>query len=176
MIPVLRTERLILRGPEARDFEPVAAFLASERAAHVGGVRPRHRAWITFAALVGHWELRGYGMWSLEVPATGAFVGMVGLYDPEGWFAPEIGWWIVAPAFEGKGYAREAAVAARRYAYEIVGWREAFSVIAPANLRSIALAERLGATLDRTVAADAGGPALIYRHPSPETLRQEALR
>jgi RimJ/RimL family protein N-acetyltransferase len=176
MIPVLRTERLTLRGPRLDDFEPVAAFLGSERAAYVGGARPRHRAWTTFASLLGHWDLRGYGMWSLELRETGAFVGIVGLYDPEGWFAPEVGWWIVDPAVEGRGYAREAAIAARRYAYEVVGWREAFSVIAPENARSIALAERLGARLDRTVSTEAGGPALIYRHPSPETLRQEALR
>ena len=55
----------------------------------------------------------------------------VGLYDPEGWIAPEIGWWIVAPEQEGKGFAFEAARAARRYAYQIAGWREAFSVIDP---------------------------------------------
>jgi RimJ/RimL family protein N-acetyltransferase len=171
MIPVLATERLTLRGPRLADFEAVAAFLGSERARHVGGARARRLAGNTFAALVGHGELRGYGLWCVDETDTGRLVGMVGLYDPEDWFAPEIGWWIVEPAFEGRGYAREAAVAARRYAYDIAGWREAFSVIAPENARSIRLAEGLGATLDRTVSAEAGGPALIYRHPAPETLR-----
>ena len=171
MIPVLATERLTLRGPQVRDFEPVAAFLGSDRARYVGGKRSRRDAWRTFAALVGHWELRGYGMWSVEETATGAYVGMVGLYDPEGWIAPEIGWWIVTPEQEGKGFAFEAARAARRYAYQIAGWREVFSVIAPDNRRSIRLAERLGATLDREVGADdAAGPALVYRHPAPEVL------
>jgi RimJ/RimL family protein N-acetyltransferase len=170
MIPVLRTERLTLRGPRLADFDPVAAFLGSERARYVGGARSRRVAWTTFASLVGHWELRGYGMWSVDETASGAFVGMVGLYDPEDWFAPEIGWWIVAPELEGRGFAREAALAARRYAYEIAGWRAAFSVIAPENTRSIRLAESLGATLDRRVDAEAGGPALIYRHPPPEAL------
>ena len=168
MIPVLATERLTLRGPLAADFEPIAAFLDSGRAAHIGGRRSRADAWRTFAVLVGHWELRGYGMWSVEERATGRLVGMVGLYYPEDWVAPEVGWWIVDAGAEGKGYAAEAAVAARRYAFDIVGWPAVFSVIAPENARSIRLAERLGATLDQTVTAPNGRPALIYRHPAPE--------
>jgi RimJ/RimL family protein N-acetyltransferase len=172
MIPVLRTSRLRLRGPSFADFEPVAAFLASERSRFVGGPRLRRQAWNAFAALVGHWELKGYGMWCVDEGETGSLVGMVGLFDPEGWLAPEIGWWITDPAHEGKGYAREAALAARRYAYGIAGWPAAYSVIDPDNLRSIRLAESLGATVDRTVGADEdGGPALIYRHPPPEALQ-----
>jgi RimJ/RimL family protein N-acetyltransferase len=168
VIPVLATERLTMRGPAASDFEPVAAFLDSDRAAWIGGRRSRGDAWRTFAMLLGHWALRGYGMWSVDERATGRLVGMVGLYYPEDWLAPEVGWWIVDPAAEGKGYAREAALAARRYATDIVGWREVFSVIAPENARSIRLAERLGATLDRTATAPNGKPALIFRHPVPE--------
>jgi RimJ/RimL family protein N-acetyltransferase len=168
VIPVLTTERLTLRGPGPDDFEAVAAFLGSDRARYVGGARSRREAWRTYAALVGHWELRGYGMWAVEEAATRAYVGMVGLYDPEDWIAPEIGWWVVSAEQEGKGFAYEAALAARRYAYAIAGWRAAFSVIHPDNARSIRLARRLGATLDRELAADSGGPALVYRHPAPE--------
>ncbi len=168
MIPVLETGRLRMRGPVAADFDPVAAFLDSDRAAHIGGRRSRADAWRTFAVLVGHWTLRGYGMWAVDERESGAFIGLVGLYYPEDWLAPEIGWWIVDPAAEGKGYACEAAIAARRHAFDIVGWPEVHSVIAPENARSIALAERLGATLDRTVTAPNGRPALIYRHPVPE--------
>lgn len=168
IVPVLTTDRLRMRGPVAADFEPVAAFLASDRAAWIGGRRNRADAWRTFAMLVGHWALRGYGMWSLEERTTGGFLGMVGLYYPEDWLAPEVGWWIVDPGAEGKGFAAEAAVAARRHAFDIVGWPEVFSVIAPENARSIRLAERLGATLDRTVTAPNGRPALIFRHPLPE--------
>lgn len=168
MIPVLETERLTMRGPSAADFDPVAAFLDSDRAEHIGGRRSRADAWRTFAVLLGHWQLRGYGMWSLDDRASGRLVGLVGLYYPEGWMAQEVGWWIVDPAAEGKGYAYEAAVAARRYAFDIAGWPGVHSVIAPENARSIALAERLGATLDRTELAPNGRPAHIYRHPSPE--------
>jgi RimJ/RimL family protein N-acetyltransferase len=165
VIPVLTTGRLTLRAPRAEDFEAIAAFLASDRARYVGGPRSRFEAWRALAATLGHWELRGYGMWGVEVTATGAYVGQIGLYNPEGWIAREIGWWIAAPEHEGKGFAFEAAVAARRYAFRIAGWREAFSVIHPENHRSIRLAERLGAVLDREDTVHEGEPVLVYRHP-----------
>jgi RimJ/RimL family protein N-acetyltransferase len=167
VIPVLATERLTLRAPRAGDFEAMAAFLASERARMIGGPFDRLAAWRALAASLGHWELRGYGMWALEETATGAFLGQVGMFNPEGWIAAEIGWWIADPEAEGRGFAHEAALAARRYAYDVAGWREAFSVIHPANVRSIRLAERLGATLDREQTVFDGETRLVYRHPAP---------
>jgi RimJ/RimL family protein N-acetyltransferase len=168
MIPVLTTERLTLRGPRLADFEPVAAFLASDRARYVGGPYHRLHAWRALAAVLGHWELRGYGMWAVEESSTGDLAGIIGVHNPEGWLAPEIGWWMVSPAHEGRGFAFEAAVVARRYAYTIVGWREAFSVIDPDNLRSIRLAERLGCRLDREDVTPTDKRVLVFRHPAPE--------
>ena len=167
MIPVLATERLTLRGPRAADFEAVADFLGSERARYVGGRRSRREAWLTFAGLVGHWELRGFGMWGVEETASGAYVGMVGLYDPEDWFAPEVGWWVVPPEQEGKGFPYEAALAARRYAYQIAGWREAFSVIDIDNARSIRLADLLCSAVVLTIQLETVINLLIYLHPAP---------
>ena len=170
MIPVLATDRLTLRAPGSRDFEATAAFLASERAAMIGGPLDRLGAWRALAASLGHWELRGYGMWAVEETATGAFLGQVGMFNPEGWIAQEIGWWLAAPEHEGKGFAYEGALAARRYAYLIAGWRAAFSVIAPENARSLALARRLEATLDREDEVY-GERVLVFRHPGPERSR-----
>jgi RimJ/RimL family protein N-acetyltransferase len=168
VIPVLETERLTMREPRNDDFEPIAAFLASHRARHVGGPYVRLHAWRAFAATLGHWDLRGYGMWAVEERSAGTLVGLVGLYDPEGWIAREIGWWLVSPAHEGRGLAREAALTARRFAYEVAGWREAFSVIDPENERSIRLAERLGCRLDREDLTPMGKRVHVYRHPAPE--------
>jgi RimJ/RimL family protein N-acetyltransferase len=164
MIPVLTTERLTLRAPRLGDFEAIAAFLASDRSRFVGGPRSRRESWRALASTLGHWELRGYGMWGVEVTATGAYVGQVGLHNPEGWIARELAWWIAAPEHEGKGYAFEAAAAAHRYAFRIAGWREAFSVIHPENVRSIRLAERLGAVLDHPDIVPEAEPVLVYRH------------
>jgi ribosomal-protein-alanine N-acetyltransferase len=169
MIPTLETERLVLRAPEARDFDAFAAFFTTERSRFVGGPRSRGLSWRSFAAVIGHWHLRGYGMWSLEARDGGGWIGMVGLWYPEDWIAREIGWWIGDPAAEGRGLAREAALAARAHAYDALGWTEAFSVIDPDNARSIALATRLGCTLDRSAVTEDGQPVLVWRHPSPET-------
>lgn len=171
MIPVLTTERLTLRAPCVDDFEAAAAFLASDRTRYIGGPRSRLEAWRALACSIGHWGLRGYGMWGVEVTATGTYVGQVGLDNPEGWIAREIAWWIALPELEGRGYAFEAALAARRYAFETAGWREAFSVIHPENRRSIRLAERLGAVLDHADIVPETEPVLVYRHPAPEARR-----
>ena len=74
------------------------------------------------------------------------------------------------PDAEGRGIAFEAALVARRYAYETLGWSTAISLIAPSNARSAALAERLGAAYERDFDHVRYGRAAIYRHPSPNAL------
>lgn len=102
------------------------------------------------AMLVGHWQLRGFGMWALEARSTGAFVGRAGLHFPDGWPAREVAWALARPWW-GRGYAFEAAVAALDYAFQVLRWPRAISLIDPQNERSIRLAERLGERFERTV-------------------------
>ncbi len=168
--PVIETERLILRPNREADFEHYAAFYASERARLRGGLKTRPQAWIQFAAEIGHWALRGYGFWAVEEKATGAYCGQVGLWNPEGWAAPEIGWLVVEHA-EGRGVAYEAALRARDYAYRILGWREAASCISEGNDRSIRLAERMGARFDRRFPREGMPDHLVYLHPALEALQ-----
>ena len=168
-IPTLHTERLTLRAPGPEDFEPYAAFYASDRAAMVGGPLERHEAWRGLAGLIGHWTLRGYGRWSVRDRATGEPLGTVGLHFPEGWPEPEVGW-IVYEAAEGRGIAHEAALAARAHAYGTLGWRTAISTIDPRNARSIALAERMGARRDGAFEHPKHGTVPIWRHPRPDAL------
>ena len=133
----------------------------------------RAQAWESFAAEIGHWTLRGYGFWGVDLKETGEYCGMVGLYNPEGWPEPEVGW-LVWEQFEGKGIAREAAIHARQHAYEVLKWPRIASCIWDGNTRSIQLAERLGATLSRAVERPDGRIFLVYRHPLPEELEQQS--
>lgn len=168
-IPSLETGRLILRGPEARDFEPVAAFFADEgRSWGFGGPKSRNEAWRWFASNIGHWALFGYGFWTAETKG-GQIVGIVGLWSPEGWPEPELGW-VMFEGSEGMGYAFEAALAARDYAYETLGFTTLTSNIFPGNARSVALAERLGAWHEKDFENVLHGIEMRYRHPSPEAL------
>ncbi|MEL6860106.1 MAG: GNAT family N-acetyltransferase [Pseudomonadota bacterium] len=163
-IPVLETDRLRLREfRPASDFEPYADFYASDGTRFYGGPLNREQAWRTIAAMMGHWVMRGYGPWAVEEKASGAFCGIVGLYNPEGWPEREITWAITEPK-QRRGYALEAAICAKRYARDILGWDTAASCIAEGNLGSIALAEKMGATLYRRTAHSRHGQMLIYRH------------
>jgi len=165
--PVLTTERLILRAPRRGDFEPWAAMAMSERARFIGGPLDRSLAWRALGHLTGHWVHRGFGMFIFAAktdPDTP--LGMTGPWFPEGWPEHEIGWTIWAPVAEGKGYAFEAAKAARAYAFRDLGWTTAVSYIDPANDRSVALAVRLGATLDPDADHPGETPCLVYRHPA----------
>ena len=169
MIPVLETERLILREGRESDLEVLVAFYADEEASKpVGGPLTRAQAWGRMAFNRGHWALRGYGNWALEEKATGDYAGWAGLWFPEGFPEREVGWGLMLSK-RGRGYATEAASRARTFAYEILGWKTAISLIAPDNPRSRRVAERLGATFERAIQHE-GMEFGVYRHPSAESL------
>jgi RimJ/RimL family protein N-acetyltransferase len=115
------------------------------------------------ALFLGEWSLHGYGMWAVEERASGRLVGRVGFLNPPGWPACELGWLLARDAW-GRGFALEAAQAAIAHGRANLGIRELISLIRPDNVRSIALAERLGATLDRKVEF-MGSATLQYEHP-----------
>lgn len=145
--PIIETERLILRPPEAGDLDGWAAFSAdAEAMRHIGGTQPRSLAWRGMAAAAGSWFLQGFGMFSVLLRPSGQWIGRVGPLRPEGWPAPEIGWGIL-PAFQGRGFAREAATAAASFAFDRLGWSAIHHVIRPENRASAAVARTIGSRL-----------------------------
>jgi RimJ/RimL family protein N-acetyltransferase len=167
--PIIETERLRLRGLCAGDFPAIAEFYKSDRSSMVGGPATEEQSWRFLAAEIGHWTLRGYGRWGVEEKDTGKFCGVIGLWNPNGWPEPELGWDLMN-GFEGKGYATEAALAARNYAYSTLEWPTLISLVVLANTGSAAVAKRLGATKDGQFTHARFGTMDIYRHPAPETL------
>ncbi|MEL6563548.1 MAG: GNAT family N-acetyltransferase [Pseudomonadota bacterium] len=167
--PTLDTARLTLRAPQIDDFDALAGFYASPRATFVGGPLTRELAWRTLAQEAGHWVLRGFGRWTVVEKASRSAVGIVGLWHPEGFPEQEIGWDLFDGA-TGKGYATEAAMAARHFAYDTLGWTTAISLVANGNDASCGVAKRLGARQDGTFTHDRFGPMQIWRHPGPEAL------
>jgi RimJ/RimL family protein N-acetyltransferase len=168
--PRLETERLILRGPETRDAEPMIAFLLDPvRSEGFGGSENRGDAWRWFMLNVGHWHWHGYGYFAIEDRASGETAGICGIWNPEGWPEPEIGW-VVFDGFEGRGVAYEAALCARAWAYDSLGFTTLTSNIVPSNTRSKALATRLGARFERLYHNVAMGEDELWRHPGPEAL------
>ena len=168
-IPVLETKRLVLRGPEPQDYPDFKATFSSYRSRFMGGPLNAYEAWMLYAAEIGHWHIRGYGMWMIHDRATDKTLGMAGGWFPAKWPEREIAW-IIWPEKAGHGYALEATHAARTHFYNEQGWDGAVSYIDPKNLDSIRLAERLGAVKDHDAKTIDGNDA-VYRHPSPERLK-----
>lgn len=145
--PVLFTERLVLRRPEAQDLDGWAAFAADPVATeHLGGPVERSVAWRQLCTMAGAWEISGFGMFSVIERATGRWVGRLGPWQPEGWPGTEVGWGVAGEFFAGRGYAYEGAVAAMDYAVDVLGWTQVIHTIAPDNVRSWKLAQRLGSS------------------------------
>ena len=150
-VPVLVTERLRLRGFRGSDLDDYAALNADpEVLRYLVGAGPepwdRERSWRHMALLVGHWPLKGSGVWALEQKETGTFVGIVGFAEPEGWPGFELSWRLVR-RWWGHGYATEAARVALGYAFKVLRRERVISLINPENLASIRVAERIGERL-----------------------------
>ncbi|WP_262386539.1 GNAT family N-acetyltransferase [Roseobacter fucihabitans] len=151
-----------MRAPQPSDLEAFTAFRTSGRAVGVGGPYTREQAFESLCGVVGHWQIEGYGRWIIA-DADDIPLGIVGLSNSPDWPEPEISWSVFAPA-EGKGVAFEAAMATRSYAYTVLGWPTVISCVSPDNIRSHALAKRMGATRDGSFVHDELGELLIHRH------------
>ena len=146
------TARLVLRRPVAGDFPAYAAYCASDRSRFVGGPFDTARAFEKFAAMAGHWDLRGFGRYVMT--REGQAIGHVGPLQMLPDETPEMTWTLWDGALEGRGLAREAARAVTAHLLDDLGWSGMILRIARDNAASRTLAERLGA-----VACDAPAPA-----------------
>ena len=165
-IPVIETDRLILRAPMEADLDPFAAFYASDAARFVGGPMTRAEVWRYMAFVLGHWQMRGFGRWIVaRREAPDRAIGLAGLHAPLDWPEPEVGWMLWDG--NGKGFASEAGRAARRYAYDILGMTTLVSLIASGNEASVRVATRMGARREpKDFAHESFGTLMVYRHPS----------
>ncbi len=143
--PVIETGRLVLRLPQAGDFERYAEMFGDESARHIGGPLLRGDAWRRFLQMPGAWMLQGFGMFSVVEKASGRWVGQAGPWQPDGWPGTEVGY-AFHPDARGRGYATEACEAAIDWAFDSLGWTEVIHCIAPANAASQQVAVRLGST------------------------------
>ncbi len=166
-VPELETERLRLRAPRVADLPLWLPLYSGPRAVQMGGPfeDPDATAWEEFAYYTGCWMLYGHGLWTVERRDTGAAVGFVHLAIEWDDWEPELGWHLT-PEARGQGFASEAARAARDWGFGVL---ETFvSYVHPDNAPSNRVAERLGATRDRSAEAaliEAGeGPTHVWRH------------
>lgn len=172
-MPDIETSRLVLRRPLPNDFAATCAFYRSERSKYAGRGADliESQAFVIFAAMLGHWDIRGFGTFVATRKDTGCIVGGFGPHFPAGRPERELGWCIWDPTQAGRGFALEASAATREYVFHGLGWTTAVSYIHPDNSESIRLAQSLGCSLDPEAEAPAKDPPpLVFRHPAPVEL------
>ena len=146
-VPVLQTERLVLRAHTVDDFPAMAALWADpEVVRHIGGVPFDEEAvWSRLLRYAGHWQVIGFGWWAAEERATGRYAGDVGFFDLRRALTPSLGrdpegGWMLAPWAQGRGLATEAMRAALAW----LGPRRSVCIIDPDNHASVRVATKLG--------------------------------
>jgi RimJ/RimL family protein N-acetyltransferase len=167
-IPVLETERLILRGHRIDDFDDSAVLWGDPDVTRYIGGRPsvREEVWNRLLRYVGHWALLGFGYWVVMDKQTDEFVGEVGFADfkrelePSFEGSPEVGW-VLLPRFHGRGLATEAVRGALAWLETHFGAVRSVCMIDPDNAPSIRVANKCGYTeLARTTYK--GEPAVLF--------------
>lgn len=148
MKTVIETERLILReyDPE-KDFAPLYAIFTNEQAmTYYSGLKSEAetRDWIEWNRT--SYAERGYGLWAVVLKESGTFIGHCGLIlqrDVLDQDEVEIGY-AIHPDYWGKGFATEAALASKKFAFEKLNLNRVISLINPDNKPSIAVALKNG--------------------------------
>jgi RimJ/RimL family protein N-acetyltransferase len=145
------TERLILRRWGEADREPFAALNADpDVMVHFPVRLTRAESDQLIARIEAGFDQHGYGLWALELRATGEFIGFTGIDVPafRAHFTPavEVGWRLARSAWH-QGYATEAGRASLALGFEEAGLEEIVSFTSAVNLRSRAVMERIGALL-----------------------------
>jgi RimJ/RimL family protein N-acetyltransferase len=174
-MPTLQTERLTLRMLCESDLDAYADMCGdAETMRYIGDGQPLTRplAWRNLAMMVGHWSLRGYGLWAAEERTSGVLVGRIGFWNPEGWPGFELGW-MLRRAFWGRGFATEGARRALQLAFTELRQPHVISLIHPDNAASIRVAQRLGERPQGSIDLF-GKPALLYRITREEWESQTA--
>jgi RimJ/RimL family protein N-acetyltransferase len=173
---LLETERLVLRRPSPDDADDLLELVGDEELMRWigGGAGDRAVAVESIERWIGRWEANGVGQFAVVL--DGHVIGRVGLlvwdesiwetstYERAGTHAvTELGW-AIARRHWGRGYATEAARAVRAWAYDERAISRLVSLIDPRNIRSIRVADKLGAEPEQLVATP-HGPAVVWVHP-----------
>ena len=131
----IRTGRLVMTPIGGGDLEDLRAIKAAPSvfAVMLGGVRNAAQTADDLAQDVVHWGQYGYGIWAVR--EAGRFVGITGLShrsDGRG-VALRFALW---PDAQGRGLAREAALAALRFGHDRAGLERVIAVARETNFGS----------------------------------------
>ncbi len=172
VVGAIETKRLrlepIIDGRWLEHFVRLLADPVTTRFLWNGEPQPRDFAEQRYRFYVEHWQKHGFGHRALIDKATGTWVGKIGVHytGPEApevpLGTPDIGWFVIPEAM-GRGFATEAALAAREEAFDRVGLDCLVARIQPANTASVRVAEKLGMQQKRLDRGAHGEVVAIYQ-------------
>jgi RimJ/RimL family protein N-acetyltransferase len=174
---VLETERLRLRPVVADDvdaFERIFGDAEVMRFVAYGRPYAHEEIVALVERILQRFEADGFGQLAVELQSDGQVIGRAGLLplDPATWQSGsrteigetaeiELGWTLAREAW-GRGYATEAAAAARDWAFGELAMTRLVSIIQHGNDRSVRVAEKLGARRERKIVTSFGKAAWLY--------------
>ena len=143
---ILETQRLALREIQKSDFPALCMILQDAEVMYAYGRAfddAETQAWLD--KQLQRYRETGVGLWAAILKQTGEMIGLCGLIwqDCEGERVLEIGYFL-QKAHWHKGYAAEAAIACKRYAFDVLGAGEVCSIIREDNIASQNVARRNG--------------------------------
>lgn len=172
-IPVIETERLILRGPTSADSDVWATFLDDpDFGRDVPRSRivrtPQERAERQMAIYQKRWEeqpLSAMG-WSVSRKSDGQFIGLGGIETVPDTADGEIDYFL-GKSYWGQRFATEVARAMICFSLTNTAWNRIVAYIVPANTASVHVIERLGFIYEKDVdyLELAGNPDLMLDPP-----------
>ena len=164
LTPVLSSERIILRGWQDSDFHPYTTLVSDPVMMRFigGGAISYKEARKEFDGMREQWINRKIGIFVIADKTSDELLGFTGLFESPLIYEPELSWSLSAKN-HGKGYASEAAVLARNWAFREHNIGPLMSLVHPDNISSKRVAERLGASVESHTTW-MGQPRLVYRH------------
>ena len=151
-VMILETERLYLRKMDANDFDALCRILQDEETmyAYEGAFTDAEvRQWLD--RQLARYAQYDFGLWAVVLKETDEMIGQCGL-TVQPWNGEEV--LEIGYLFERKywhhGYATEAAIACKHYAFEVLGADEVCSIIRDTNTASQNVAVRNGMTVKDT--------------------------
>ena len=145
---ILETKRLLLREMKGDDFGALCRIMQDEETmyAYEGAFGEQEvQDWLD--RQLSRYRENGFGLWAVVLKETGEMIGQCGL-TIQPWKDEkvlEIGY-LFQRAFWHNGYASEAAIACKKYAFEVLKANEVCSIIRDTNIPSQKVAERNGMT------------------------------
>lgn len=171
LAPVIETARLVLRPHRLDDFDALAAMWREPAIVRYISGKPStsEQSFTRLLRYAGHWSLLGFGYWVIEDRQSGAYAGETGFADyhreiePSLDGMPELGW-MVAPRWQGMGYATEAVQACVSWgARHFAAGTKLACIITPDNLASVRVAEKSGFSLQQQTTYMGDGVGLYTR-------------